>query len=270
MAEASTDATWDEHYRRWSDAVHTKRHDDAERLMQAARKRVNRNTPGDWQWLADALADDERKAFVAGVFRFQTVPGRLLGPMVRAAVMTRNPVAGRFFIAPCVRSLGARRVLELLLRYMETGTNQEKAGAVSALYYAYQNPRNEEVGGLWEQARCWMLRELVANPDLQVRQRIIPMLQLEPEAYPVDLRPLVPVAIDLARSHPDAYIRHRVEVQLGAGGLLMAIPNTGPDPVPGDPPPHPGPTADGDAGGGIRRLLRPFDALVRRMRGVVE
>jgi hypothetical protein len=269
MAEASNDATWEEHYRRWSEAVHTKRN-DAERLMQAARKRVNRNTPDDWQWLADALADGERQAFVAGVFRFQMVPGRLLGPMVRAAVMTRNPVAGRFLITPCVRSLGARRVLELLLRYMETGTDAEKAGAVSALYYAYDNPRDKEVDSLWEQARCWMLRELVANPDLQLRQRIIPMLQLEPDAYPEELRPLIPVAIDLARSHPDAYIRHRVEVQLGAGGPLLAIPNTGAGPAPGDPPPHPGPMADGDAGGGIRRLLRPFAALIQRMRSFVK
>lgn len=271
MAEASNDGTWEEHYRLWSEARHGSR-DESERLMQAARKRVNRNTPDDWQWLADALADDERKSFVARLFKFQTVPGRLLGPMVRAAVVTRNPSAGRYYITPCVKSLGARRVLELLLRYMETGTNAEKAGAVSALYYAYQNPRNEDVDGLWERLRCWMLREFVHNPDLQVRRRIIPMLELEPQAYPEDVRPLIPVAIEIARSHPDAYIRHRVEVQLGAGGPFMAIPDTGAGPAPRQPPSRPGPppATEAGAGGGVRRLLRPFAALVQRMQGFVK
>jgi hypothetical protein len=37
-----------------------------------------------------------------------------------------------------------------------------------------------------------MLREFVANPDLKVRWRIIPMLRLEPEAYPEELRALLP------------------------------------------------------------------------------
>jgi hypothetical protein len=271
MANASNDGTWDEHYRLWTEAGHTSR-DESERLMQAARKRVNRNTPADWQWLAEALADDERKAFVAGVFKFQTVPARLLGPMVRAAVVTRSPVAGRYYITPCVKSLGARRVLELLLRYMETGTDAEKAGAASAVYYAYQNPRDEEVDGLWERIRCRMLREFVDNPDLEVRRRIIALLEMEPQAYPEDVRPLIPVAIDVARSHPDAYIRHRVEVQLGADVLLMPIPDTGAGPAPRQPPPHPGPptAADAGAGGGVRRLLRPLAALVQRMRGFVK
>jgi hypothetical protein len=195
--------------------------------MQAARKRVARNTPEDWQWLAEVLADDERKWFVADVFKLQTLPRRLLGPMVRAGVLTRNPSTNRSFIEPCVNSLGGRQVLELLLRYLESGTDAEKAGAASALYWAGANPRNEALEGLKERLRCQMLREFVANPDLDVRRRIIPGLRLNPEAYPEELRPLIPVAVQAARSHPDPYIRQRVEVQLGAGGPLMAVPDTG-------------------------------------------
>jgi hypothetical protein len=147
--------------------------------------------------------------------------------MLRAGVLERNPSANRVFIEPCVKSLGGRRVLEALLRYLESGTDAEKAGAASALYWAFGNPRNEELGELWERIRCRMLREFVGNPDLNVRRRIIPMLQLEPEAYPEELRPLIQRAIEIARSHPDEYIRHRVEVQLGADVLLKAIPDTG-------------------------------------------
>ncbi|HEU4556229.1 MAG TPA: hypothetical protein VFS20_00220 [Longimicrobium sp.] len=228
MAKAMDDRTWDEHYRLWSE-VHRGSWEQAEELVRAARKRVGRNTPDDWQWLAEALADAERKWFVAQVFENHPVPTRLLGPMLRAGVLERDPSANRMFIEPCVSSLGARRVLEVLLGYLETGTDAEKAGAASARYWVGPNPRNEDVEELKARFHCQMLRELVQNPDLDVRRRIIPMLRLEPEAYPQELRPLIPVAVEIARSHPDNYIRHRVEVQLGAGGPLMAIPNTGAD-----------------------------------------
>lgn len=226
MAGDSGDETWDEHYRLWSEARQTSE-EDARRWIAAARKRVARNTPDDWRWLAESLADGERKWFVAGIFEIHPVPGRMLGPMLRAAVLERNPSANRWFVEPCVESLGGRRVLEALLRYLESGTDAEKAGAVSALYWAGGNPRGEELAGLRERIRGRMLREFVDNPDLEVRRRIIPMLRLEPEAYPEELRPLIPVAVEVARSHPDAYIRHRVEVQLGSGGPFMALPDTG-------------------------------------------
>jgi hypothetical protein len=226
--ERSDRMTWDEHYRLWSE-VRRKPGQDAHWRMQAARKRVAQNTPEDWLWLAEALADLERKWFVAGVFKFQHVPKRLFSPMLRAGVLERNPSLNRVFIEPCVRSLGGRRVLEGLLRYLESGTDPEKAGAASALYWAGGNPRNEELADVRQRLRCQMLQEFVANPDLNVRRRIIPMLRLEPEVYPEELRPLIPLALEVARSHPDEYIRHRVEVQLGAGGPFMAIPDTGAD-----------------------------------------
>jgi hypothetical protein len=226
MAETLSDGTWDEHFRTWSEVRRGLRQ-EVQALMQAARKRVARNTPDDWQWLAEALGDAERKWFVAEVFETHPVPGRLLGPMLRAGVLERNPSSNRAFIEPCVRSLGARRVLEALLRYLESGTDAEKAGAASALYWVGGNPRSEELDGLRERLRGQMLREFVHNPDLDVRRLIIPMLRLEPEAYPEELRPLVPAVIEIARSHPDEYIRHRVEVQLGAGGPLLTIPGTG-------------------------------------------
>ncbi len=218
--------TWDDHYHLCVEASR-KPGEEAFRRMQEARKRVAQNTPGDWQWLENALADPDRKWFVADVFKSQPVPRRLFGPMLRAGVLERNPSLNRRFVEPCVRSLGGGRVLAELLRYLEAGTNAEKAGAASALYWAGGNPRGEELGELRERLRCQMLREFVANPDVDVRRRIIPMLRLEPEAYPEELRPLIPVAVEIARSHPDEYIRHRVEVQLGDGGPFMAIPDTG-------------------------------------------
>jgi hypothetical protein len=126
--------TWDEHYRLWSE-VRRQPGQDAHWRLMAARKRVAANTPDDWLWLTEALADPDRKWFVAAVFKFQPVPKRLFGPMLRAGVLERNP-------------------------------------------------------------------------------------------YPEELRPLIAAAVEVARSHSDEYIRHRVEVQLGSGGPFMPIPDT--------------------------------------------
>lgn len=220
--------TWDEHYARWKLAIQ-KRGEEAHRQMQAARKRVATNTPDDWRWLEEALTDPHRRLFVTEVFMYQPVPKRLAGAMLRAGVLERDPSFSGYFIWPCVRSFGARRVLKELLRYLSAGTNAEKAGAASVLYHVGYSPRNELLDDLHYQICCQLLREFVDNSDIEVRRRIIPMLRLRPEEhslYPEELRVLVPRAVEIARSHPDEYIRHRVEVQLGAGPPYMAIPNT--------------------------------------------
>jgi hypothetical protein len=216
--------TWDEYYCRWSE-VRRKSGQDVHLRMQEARKRVAENTPDDWCWLEAALTDANRKWFVALLFKFQPVPRRFVVPLLRAAVLERNPSLNRAFIEPCVRSFGGGRVLSELLGYLESGTDEEKAGAASALYWAGGNPRNEDLAELRQRLRCRVLREFVDNPDLGVRRRIIPLLQLVPEAYPENVRTLIPIAVDIARSHPDEYIRNRVEVQLGSAGPFMAIPD---------------------------------------------
>jgi hypothetical protein len=222
--------TWDEHYHLWSELRRQRREEarpqEAHRRMQEICRRVAENTPDDWGWLADALGDAERKWFVAAVFEFQPVPKVLFSAMLRAGVLERNPSFNRQFIEPCVRSFGGRPVLEELLRYLETGSDTEKAGAASAFYWAgIGSAKGEDVAELRRRFGCQMLREFVANEDLHVRRRIIPVLRMDPAAYPEELRPLVPRAIKIARAHPDEYIRHRIEIQLGAGGPFMAIPD---------------------------------------------
>src|SRR5262249_20887850 len=101
--------TWDEHYHLWSE-VRRQPGQEAHWRLQAARKRVSQNTPEARRWLAESLNAPARKGFVAGVFQFQPVPRRLLGPMLHAAVLERNPSFNRVFFEPCLRSLGGRRV----------------------------------------------------------------------------------------------------------------------------------------------------------------
>jgi hypothetical protein len=69
------------------------------------------------------------------------------------------------------------------------------------------------------------LQEFVKNPSFAVRQRIIPHLDLKNAgAYPEELRSFVPQTIQIARNHPDAYIRHRLEIQLGSGEIRFYSP----------------------------------------------
>ena len=215
--------TWEEHYRLY---LETRRRPGAYQCLQSARKRVAQNSPEDWQWLIRSLDDNERKWFVADVFRFQQLPRRMFFPMLRAGVLERNPSLNREFIDPCVRFYGAVRVCTILLAYLETGSNEEKAGAANALYWAECPKPGEDISELRNRIRADMLREFVYNEDLEVRRRIIPQLDLKTEHYPEELHPLIQRAIIIARAHPDEYIRHRVEIQLGSGGPFLAIPDT--------------------------------------------
>ncbi len=215
---------WEEHYSLYRQAC-ARGGNEHDLQLQSARKRVAKNTSEDWQWLISSLDDSERKWFVAEVFRFQQLPKRLFVPMLRAGILERDPSHNRLFIDPCVHGYGAARVCHALLKYLEHGSNEEKAGAASALHWAWRPKPGDDMSDLQGRVRVNMLREFVYNEDLQVRRRIIPQLDLKPHHYPGELRPLVQRAIEIARAHPDEYIRHRVETQLGATGPLMAIPD---------------------------------------------
>ncbi len=215
---------WEEHYSLYCEA-RARGGNEPDLQLQSARKRVAKNTPEDWQWLISSLDDSKRKWFVAEVFRYQKLPKRLFVPMLRAGILERDPSYNRLFIDPCVHGFGATRVCSALLKYLEHGSNEEKAGAASALFWAWRPKPGEDMSDLQGRVRDNLLREFVYNEDLEVRRRIIPQLNLEPHHYPGELRPLVQRAIEIARAHPDRYIRHRVEIQLGATGPLMAIPD---------------------------------------------
>jgi hypothetical protein len=186
--------------------------------------RVNRNTLEDWSWLVESLNDHERKWFVATVFERQPVPRRMFHRFLHVGVLERNPSLNQRFIKPCVRSFGARHVIERLLEYLSSGCDAEKAGAASALYWV-QPRRDENIDDLVDQCRRRCLQEFVENPDVDVRRRIVPRLRLDADLYPEELRPLLSEAIAIARSHPDEYIRHRIEIQLGGLGPYLPIPD---------------------------------------------
>lgn len=151
--------------------------------------------------------------------------------LVKAAVYDPDPSFNRQFVEPALNAFGQRRVQSALLGYLRTGTDLERAGAARAWYWSalpLQMPlvRAENPGATgqaepddgsavvveWNEAA---LREFVSNEHLDVRRCILPGLSLRKSTYSPELHDLVDAAVAIARSHPDDYIRHRVEHQVG-------------------------------------------------------
>lgn len=164
-------------------------------------------------------------------FRQQPLPEAIFAPLLRLAVYEPNPSFNRWFIEPCQQAFGYRRVLEALLDYLEHGTNREKAGATRACYWAWRPTSLDrkdwkkaeqkiwnELGDLRMKMDMLLLKTFIENENLDVRRSIIPQLSLQPSRYPQEWKRLILPAIHLARTHPDDYIRHRVEIQLREGG----------------------------------------------------
>jgi len=222
--------------------------ENRDEAVRAARRNLQKPDGADWQWLASSLEDDGKKWFVAAVFHDYPVPKQLFADFLDAAINETNPSFNRQFIEPCVKSTGHRVVNEYLLSIVEGDDNTKIAGAVAALYWAnmqirfagnvpqytlqYATPMSQEafmaLHDVWQRKRDTFLRVFVNNEDVTVRRQIIPSLKLDESAYPDGLKPLVQRAVEIARNHPDDYIRHRVEVQLGNERLLRPIPERQP------------------------------------------
>ncbi|NRQ37403.1 hypothetical protein HII36_37045 [Nonomuraea sp. NN258] len=182
--------------------------------------------PGDernWNLLARVAL---REAFRHGL----TLSDAAFDVLIKAAVYDPDPSHNRQFVEPALNAFGRRRVRSALLDYLRTGTDGERAGAARAWYWSALPLRRHQVRAEtpnpesqaepddpsvlirdWNQAT---LQEFVHNEHLDVRRSIIPDLPLRRSAYPPELHDLVDAAVSIARSHPDEYIRHRVEHQV--------------------------------------------------------
>ncbi|MHC5904773.1 hypothetical protein ACVNF4_12835 [Streptomyces sp. S6] len=161
--------------------------------------------------------DHLRSLIRAELLRRTPLPEDFFIPLITAAVHDPDPSFSRHCVEPALKSFGRRRVQSALLDRLRTGTNLERAGAARAWYWTglpvAAGEDAPDVVTDWHEAA---LREFISNDDLDVRRCLIPGLRLHPGAMPSSLSPLVDAAIETARSHPDAYIRHRVEVQVHA------------------------------------------------------
>lgn len=182
--------------------------------------------PRDREWQGQA-----RMAFRRALRDVGTLPEQLFDPLLRTAVLDPDPSHNRLFVEAAVTVFGRRRVQTALIEYVRTGTDHERAGAARAWYWAQAalrfrggqtlvpTPESKadsdavaDLRAVWNEAT---LREFVRNDDLDVRRCILPGLPLDPRHYPAGLHDLVAEAVHIARTHPDEYLRHRVEHQIG-------------------------------------------------------
>lgn len=200
------------------------------------RRILQRPSSRDVAWLADALMDPERRAFAAiAVRQAWRVPEALFEPVLRAAVLARDVSRSRALIEPLVATFGHRAVNEALLSIFTSGDNQEKLGAIRALYWAQpplETPDRSRgfsldaaspdsrrawlaLSDVWARKTQLYLEEFVQNDEPEVRSALIPHLDLEPRRHPPEMRPLVLQAARLALEHEDPYVRRRVEGVFG-------------------------------------------------------
>ena len=193
-----------------------------EAAVTAARRCLNKSGSAGWQWLEAGLRDGRRNGFAAEVVSALTLPRRLFEPFLMAAVYEKNPSFNRFLIEPCVKAAGAPRVLERLLAYLVSGSAAEQAGAASALYWV--RTKEVECTELLRRIHGQMLDTFIATDDVEVRRRVLPLLQLR-ESLQTSEAAKAGEVIRIARGHADEYLRHRVEVQLGNTTTFAPLPS---------------------------------------------
>ena len=221
---------WEALYQEYHAAEKAREQQRRDQVLRRARTALQNRRLQNVDWLTAALEDETRKWFVARAMASgMQMPERLFTPMIRAAISQPDPSSPKWFVEPCLRCFGPRRVNAILLDLLEGGTDTEKIGASSALYFAMgmvgrDGIADEDIEDLRVRKRCLALFIFVANENVHLRRCLLAGLPLKEALYPAELRPLVPEAIRIARGHPDEYIRHRVEVQLGSGRPYKPLP----------------------------------------------
>ncbi|BAY86402.1 hypothetical protein NIES267_59090 [Calothrix parasitica NIES-267] len=222
---------WEKLYQDWLLCCNAKNHNQRLKIERQAGTLLENRKLKDVSWLVQVLEQQTvefrmKRLFIINSLRKNNqIPKSLFLPLIRAAIYESNPSLNRYFIEPCIRCCGSYQVnSELINRYMENGNNNEKAGLAKVLYWSLRRDNSENIEDLIDKVNCWYLTEFVNNQNINFRRCIIPNLQLESWIYPQELHSLIPKAIDIAISHPDEYIRHRVKIQLGYSSSYMPLP----------------------------------------------
>jgi hypothetical protein len=126
---------WDELYARWGTARDERRHRDLQLVARDSQRAGNNPSAEDLEWLTAALADPERRWFVAMVYRSQPVPRPLLVAMVRAGATDCDASACRLFVEPCVETFGSEAVVAELGRYAAEGGERASLGYRKCSYW---------------------------------------------------------------------------------------------------------------------------------------
>ena len=223
---------WEKLYQDWLFCCNTKNFNQRLKIERQAGTLLENRKFKDVSWLVEVLEQQAveyrmRRLFIMNSLRKNNqIPKSLFLPLIYASIYECNPSLNRYFIEPCIRCYGSYRVnIELINRYTENGTNEEKAGLARILYWSLRSVDGENIEELINKVNCWLLTEFVNNKNVNVRRCIMPNLQLETWVYPQELHSLIETAINIGLWHSDEYIRHRITIQLGYSNSYMALPD---------------------------------------------
>lgn len=147
--------------------------------------------------------------------RWEHLPETYFAPLLRVVIYEADPSFTQDFLTPALRAFGHRKVQEALQQYLEQGTPREQVGALRAWYWAWK-PCDED---LRVKRNSFLLKRFVECEDLAVQRSIIFFLSLSPCDYSEAYQSLIPTAIHLAHTHPDASVRQHLEEKLRRQGL---------------------------------------------------
>jgi hypothetical protein len=203
------DMSLERFYLDWQRAK-TQGHPDIQQVIKEALHDLSTGKPN-WDWFLEGLKDEQKRWFIAALFRKAPVPKRLLRPMLATAVDVDCPSSNAQFVKPCVNSLGAWAVLSFLKSTLETEPEDTQTGAVRARYWVRDNPRSENLDVIRQELHDLMIDRFLTTDHVPLQRGIIAQLNLRGNCDGYRRQ----AVIDRARSSSDAYVRHRIEVQLG-------------------------------------------------------
>lgn len=174
------------------------------------------------------------------VFATRHVPEWLVDPMLLAAARTVDPSFNKHFVVPCVLLFGRRRVVGALDEIARTGSDPLKVGAANAIYWGsigreelrwpddrghhpYEGPLDDPVHDLLERFKDWALGEFVENECLDVRRALVHYVS----SSRLRATEIGRAAIEIARNHPDSFIRERLQYDSGESSSIPCMPHRG-------------------------------------------
>lgn len=131
-----------DHYNSFMEATEINDKPAYHKALSNARHYLCNCNDNDWAWLESSLNDPKKKWFVAAIFASESLPKRLLGSMVRAAVYEPDASRNKYFIVPCLRTYGLAAIETLVNQYFNSKEPSEIEGA-KRIQYWLREPRTK-------------------------------------------------------------------------------------------------------------------------------
>lgn len=182
-------------------------------------------TPDDAIWLIEGLTD-ERKPFVTTLFMWAPAVAEIFFvPLLNAGIDELEPSGCGPFVRACSGEFGAERVREYLYSVIESGTDDQKAGAAMCLYWSKMHsfgvarrrkdaPPKDEPPDLRRRRRELLARTFLSSEHRDLRVAILCRLWFAPSELAGEQGPFLQQVIDSARRSPDEHIRWLIEYRL--------------------------------------------------------